>query len=617
MDRRQSWLRYLPLAVGLAVTMHGWNNAFILDDLTKIVGNPDIRSLEGLTGKLVYPYRQFAELERNDPSRPLVFFLYTLVYAFAGGADPAFFHALNGVLHGVAAWLAWLLARALLRNLTGRSQSTVPLLTALLFAAAPLQVAVASYAYALTDILYAVFALGSCLLLARGRSARSGPSLVLLALGLASKQSAVVYPALWALVLLTRRPRPSWKDILHQLSPALALLVAYLLVRRLYFGALGDLEAQFEAKRPWDYLATQGFALLRYVQLTLVPWGLAIDHYIDFDTWSRPLLVGAAALIVAALVQSVRLLVRTNSTPRPFALGFVWFLICHAPTSLLLTTDILVERRSYLASFGLFFGVLAEAESFLRTRRPQLLRAAAGIATLIWIAYAAIAWHRQTLYLTNVTAWEDVLKVYPTSIRARNNLAIAYAKNKDLHSAEALYLSLLRDNPHDAFAMVNLGNLFDGAETPQLDPDRSLALYAEARRLKPDYVDAHYNYARNQHLRGNLREAEEAYRAALTVAPRHVPSLNNLGVILMNSGRPDEGRLLIERALSIDPTYAPALRNKEGLFANPARREVPVESVPTEIVIDTYRKHLKKNPNDAQARKKFQEYCQQHKLRCG
>jgi protein O-GlcNAc transferase len=60
---------------------------------------------------------------------------------------------------------------------------------------------------------------------------------------------------------------------------------------------------------------------------------------------------------------------------------------------------------------------------------------------------------------------------------------------------------------------------------------------------------------------GRLNDAEAALRAALRLNPGHVPSLTNLGMVLVESRREDEGLAILRRAVEIDPRHAGAQNN--------------------------------------------------------
>ncbi|MDJ0908331.1 MAG: sulfotransferase [Woeseiaceae bacterium] len=63
------------------------------------------------------------------------------------------------------------------------------------------------------------------------------------------------------------------------------------------------------------------------------------------------------------------------------------------------------------------------------------------------------------------------------------------------------------------------------------------------------------------HMRGNLQEAEKAYRSILGTDPNQPDALHYLGVIGLQVGRFDEAAALIERAVEAKPDYVDALVN--------------------------------------------------------
>lgn len=61
------------------------------------------------------------------------------------------------------------------------------------------------------------------------------------------------------------------------------------------------------------------------------------------------------------------------------------------------------------------------------------------------------------------------------------------------------------------------------------------------------------------HQRGQIAEAEHAYRALLGRDPSSLTGLANLALLFRQTGRADEGIALLRKALGIDPTFAGAL----------------------------------------------------------
>src|SRR5262249_36405202 len=150
-------------------------NPFVFDDVSKVANNPDIRKLEYLRDRLVYPYGKEVVFERNDPSRPLVFATYTLNYA-VGGIDPFGYHLVNALLHALNGLLAFALGRRLLRALYGEDAIAVPFAAALFFVVSPVTMGTAIYVYGRSDVMQGTFGLLAALLFfaARDQPTRAG-----------------------------------------------------------------------------------------------------------------------------------------------------------------------------------------------------------------------------------------------------------------------------------------------------------------------------------------------------------------------------------------------------------------------------------------------------------
>lgn len=67
--------------------------------------------------------------------------------------------------------------------------------------------------------------------------------------------------------------------------------------------------------------------------------------------------------------------------------------------------------------------------------------------------------------------------------------------------------------------------------------------------------------ATNLHRQGRLQEAEAIYREILTLEPQQAEVLHLLGIIALQSGRPEAAIDPIQRSLMIDPRQAPACLN--------------------------------------------------------
>ncbi|MDD5560248.1 tetratricopeptide repeat protein [Candidatus Methylomirabilis sp.] len=97
---------------------------------------------------------------------------------------------------------------------------------------------------------------------------------------------------------------------------------------------------------------------------------------------------------------------------------------------------------------------------------------------------------------------------------------------------------------------------------PRTQPSVPSASTAPVPRLSPSEIDSALKAAHAALDAGDLQAAWEKYHQILLTDRSHVEALTHLGLILMQSNRPDEAIRLYDRALSLDPRYAHALFDK-------------------------------------------------------
>ena len=83
---------------------------------------------------------------------------------------------------------------------------------------------------------------------------------------------------------------------------------------------------------------------------------------------------------------------------------------------------------------------------------------------------------------------------------------------------------------------------------------------------------------------GRVGQAEDVLRRAIKADPTFVPALNNLGVVLMNEGKPGEARVMFQQAFALDSGQSDAIRENlrlaiaqsEASVYDPEQEEKPV-----------------------------------------
>jgi hypothetical protein len=165
--------------------------------------------------------------------RPVVMLTYLCDYSI-WGLRPIGFHLTNVILHTLNAMLVGALAAALHGVTARRVARSVPLLATAAFLALPTHTESVAWISGRTDLVASMFMLVSLLAhLARlesGRPFALAVSLMAFALALLSKESAIAFPPVVALLslILTRRIGAA----AHATAPFLVVLASYALLRR-------------------------------------------------------------------------------------------------------------------------------------------------------------------------------------------------------------------------------------------------------------------------------------------------------------------------------------------------------------------------------------------------
>jgi superkiller protein 3 len=91
-------------------------------------------------------------------------------------------------------------------------------------------------------------------------------------------------------------------------------------------------------------------------------------------------------------------------------------------------------------------------------------------------------------------------------------------------------------------------------------------------RLKPDYVKAHNNLGIVYLKLGRPDDAIREYETAIGLDPDFIEAHFNLGIVYLDKGLLEKARASLKRSLEINPGYAKARKFLEYIAQNPARR---------------------------------------------
>jgi hypothetical protein len=444
-----------------------------------------------------FTFDDIAIFTAEPVTRPLTW----LSYRF-NGTEPWAFHAVNLVLHLLAVWL---FADTLPRVLPERAAYVATLV----FAVHPAVSEAVNYVWARSTLLMTVF----CLLCLRDwLRGRVWLATAWFALALGAKEEAVAFPVV--LALLERR---RWKPLAAMAAIAAAAGLYTLHAANTVVGSQAGAHSDYS---PLQYLASEGLAVLRYVRLTVVPWGFTVDPTITPMWWPAWI----AVLVLAGF--AARRFGRTQ-----WGFWAIAALILLLPTSSVLpANDLAAERRMYLP-------MVAGAAAL-----GLLIPARFGLA--VALVLTALSAHRTWVWSDNVRLWTEAVEASPEKLRPRVQLARALPAEQALAVLEAAK----KIAPEDPLIASELGRTY----LVLRQPAQALAEYGRALAANPGSASAISNRGTALAMLKQDEAARADFERALQLDPCSFEARVNLKALGVPTQAPTNCRLTPEQRAALD-----------------------------------------------------------------
>ena len=147
-----------------------------------------------------------------------------------------------------------------------------------------------------------------------------------------------------------------------------------------------------------------------------------------------------------------------------------------------------------------------------------------------------------------VNHYEIAVKLNDSQLLPAYNLAVLYAGRREVSLSEQYFTKVLQRFPEHVPSIHGLGALAEAAGRPI----EAMRYFEQAISLFPGALSSHYRLAQ-VHLRGQeLEKAAAELRQCLSLNPRYLPALMDLGNLLSRQNKLAESRSLFERALKLD-----------------------------------------------------------------
>lgn len=580
---RAAWLAAL---VGALCYANSLTNGFALDDIPIVRDNPRILSAGNFRPIWLSDWwghiEQDPQGRRDRLYRPLTLHTFAL-NAAVGGPRPLSLHLVNALLHAAACWLVWQLARRLF------SDGVSATCAAFLFAVHPIHAEAVANVVGRAELLATVFMLAGLIVLMPREAPpgwrRVATAGVLFLAALLSKETAVCYPAIAAIVLLHRRS--VWVALRTSLRNA-AVTVAILSLPLLIYFPLraAALEGHLLRDRPPSVLtnplveAAPGARLIgpfeilgRYTQLMFAPLRLSSNYGLGvLDASSRlgPQVWLGAAAAIGPLVALYGYRRPRRSAWRRAAVAAAMFIASYALISntLLLIGVSMAERLFYWPSVPACLLIAAVGVAAFRRASPaaaaRRLLLTAGAVALLLLAARTVA--RNADWADNRALFAADVAAYPAGVVHNLNLARTLLADGDPALARAALPHLHRaldSYPNNPAALFQLGRAYGLSG----DLPRAVEYLDAAIRFDPHNAEARRMLAALRTDPGAVARQLESLRAATAADPSNARLWTDLGLALRAAGREDQATEAFQRAADLVPDDPETLFHLAGSLA--------------------------------------------------
>ena len=559
---------------------------FVYDDVPQILKNPAVHEWRFVPQ--YFTSHVWAAIYPNTSGnyyRPVFLLWLRLNYALFGTSAGGW-HLTSIACHVLATWLVF----RVVRQLSG--DRAIAFVAALIFGLHPAHIENVAWISGVTDPLMACFVLGSFSAFLDFRRAggigRAASSLGLFALGMLSKETAIVLPAVILAYLLIvgrdeglRSGPESGRDA-HLTAGGTPAL------RSLGFGALGlgtpgllhglvalvlgYLVARFYSLRGWSHsTSTIGWKEVFftwpsvswfYVRHLVWPERLSEFYALDYvsQVTAAAVLVPLALLLVTAIAAVLGVRFICGGFERKLArFAFVLLIFPLLPVldlRSLTAGDIVHDRYLYLPSvgFALLVALLIREVAWRVPEARRGLMLAVAVSAIACV-FAVLTISQQMQWASDILLYSRGLESAPANLTVRDNLANALLAANQPERAIPLYLEVIGRNPAFWRSNYNLGFAYYKTGNFAAAED----YLRRAIRIDPSDPDQYIYLALAEIQLKKLPEAAENARRAITISPRARGYHSVAGLVYQAAG--DRPRAVAEFKLEVaeHPDNAAAL----------------------------------------------------------
>jgi tetratricopeptide (TPR) repeat protein len=564
------------ILTGIIIYSNSLNCSFHFDDTISIENNSNIHNLSNLK----------ALWAEYGPLRFIPYLSFALNYHF-NKINVAGYHLVNIFIHILNSCLVFWLTLLILSTPNLKSYSitkhkkSIAFLTALLFVSHPLAAESVTYIVQRLASMVALFYFLSIALYMKARLDKSNirsnyllyaGSFISAVLAMLSKENAVTIPFAILLIELfffqTKKLPINFKDYRVLLCTAgLIGLISFVLIEfsALIFKPLPpDIYNNYQTITSLNYLLTQFSVIVKYIQLLIIP----INQNFDYDyPISNSFFEIRTLLCFLFLLSLLILALFLYNRNRILSFGIIWFfLTLSIESSIIPISDLIVEHRTYLPSFGFFLIISTGLYVFLWDKYKNLSIA---IFSFIVVTNSYLTFQRNEVWKNEETLYSNAASNSPNKARIYVALGSSYFLEKQYDKALPVLNKAIALQPENYDAYYVRGNLFSNIKKYK----ESLEDFNKNIKLNPNSYRVYNN-------RGNIFKDEKEFDlaindfdSALRINPNYTDAYINRGTVFSIEKKYVEAISDFLRAIEIDPESAVAYTSKAAAELNSGKKE--------------------------------------------
>ena len=537
--------------IGFTIYSNTFYSSFAYDDHSAIIENQQIKNSS--------IYTQF-----NIP-RYVGLVSFALNYHF-NQLNTFGYHLVNFLIHILNTLLVYSVTKTIMliykNQYNCAFRREIPLFTALIFLAHPVQTQAVTYIVQRFTSLSALFALVTIFFYLKFRSSEKKHytffilSLIAAVLAFKTKENTATIPILIIAIeaILFRQQKILKERILYVLPYFLLVAVIPLSIistNQTTGTALGEITTiSYETTNitRTDYFLTEMRVITTYIRLLVLPVKQSVDYYYPLSKSFFEI----STFLAFCFLTSLLLLALFFIKKQPFiTLGIAWFFIfLPVESSIIPIRDVIYEHRIYLPSIGFINAFVYSL--FLIEEKINWKKFAFLLSGAIVLVLAVCTYQRNTIWDNEIALWSDAAAKFPQNARAFENLGTAYMYKKLYTNAiDTLQKAIALDSTISS-QWYNLAWCHKAIGLT----DDAIKEYTIALELSPQYKKAAINLATIYIQKG---EPDKAYEVLIKIKNSHYPKDPYINALIAqahcDSGKIKTAIVLFEQAISMGLNY--------------------------------------------------------------